>query len=92
VADKDPMEAIEYELEEGRAYALGQAGKRVETALAALAERRGDRELLLDQAADAVWGYLILRETAGFYDHARALAIYEVPSAVMARVGIVRRR
>jgi hypothetical protein len=94
VADKDPMEAVEYELEEGRAYALGQAGRRLETALAALTapEPEMDRETLLDEAAEAAWGYMIMRETAGFYDHDRAFGVYDVPPSVRIRIGVFRKR
>ena len=88
MADHDPMEAIEYELEEGRAFALGQAGKRLEAALAAFgAERRED---LLVDAADAAWCYMIMREIAGFHDHDFAFAVYRVPREVRARIGVMR--
>lgn len=87
------MEAIEYELEEGRAYALGQAGKKLEAALAALeGAPQTQRDERLDDAAEAAWSYMILRETAGFYDHDHALGVYGVPAAVRARIGIVRKR
>lgn len=92
VAQKDAIEAIEYELEEGRAFALGQAGKRVEAAIAALEAGHRERDLLLDEAADAVWAYLIVRESAGFVDHREVLALYRVPAQVMARVGVMRPR
>jgi hypothetical protein len=93
MAADDPMEAIEYELQEGRAYALGQAGKRVEDAIAALAIGSPPaRELLLDQAASAVWEFLITRESAGFYDHTLLEQAYGIPPQVMARVGVVRKR
>ena len=92
MAEHDPVEAIEYELEEGRAYALGQAGKRVEAAITALEAQRGDREQLLDDAADAVWAYLIIREGAGFFRHDEAYALYRIPPAVRARVGIIKKR
>jgi hypothetical protein len=92
MARKDAMEAVEYELAEGRAYALGLAGKRVEAAIAALEAHERDREVLLDEAADAVWRYLIVRESAGFHDHREAMKLYRVSPQVMARVGVVRRR
>ncbi len=88
---KDPIEAIEYELEEGRAFALGQAGRKVDAALAALTAGGKDRERLLDDAADAVWALLIIRESAGFRDPKATFDAYKVPPAVIARIGIVRR-
>ena len=70
----DPMVAIEAELQSERAYALGLAGKRVETALAELAAAPPALvEMLLDDAGTAVWHYLIVRESLGMYDHAAAL-------------------
>ncbi|MDB4960150.1 MAG: hypothetical protein JWP01_149 [Myxococcales bacterium] len=93
MAADDPIEAIEYELQEGRAYALGRAGKRVEDAIAALATGTPHaRELLLSQAAEAVWEFIITRESAGFYDHALLEDAYGIPPQVMARVGVVRKR
>lgn len=83
------LEGIEYELEEGRAFALGQAGKRLEAALAAFDVER--REDLLADAAEAAWGYMIMREIAGFHDHDFAFAIYRVPAVVRARIGVMRR-
>ncbi|HLL24752.1 MAG TPA: DUF6665 family protein, partial [Kofleriaceae bacterium] len=52
---------------------------------------QGARELLLDAAANAVWELLITRESLKFYDHAIALAYFNIPDAVMARVGVVKR-
>ncbi|HEU0030314.1 MAG TPA: DUF6665 family protein [Kofleriaceae bacterium] len=91
MADKDAIGAIEYQLEEGRAFALGQAGRRVEAAIAALERGGADRELLLTQAAEAVWAFLIVREAAGFRNAKAVFEAYRVPPAVIARIGIVRR-
>lgn len=90
---RDLMAPIEAELQAERAYALGQAGKKVETTLAELAanDKAVLAEDMLDDAATAVWHYLIIRESLGLYDHADALAIYGVPGKVLARVGVVRR-
>lgn len=91
------MAGIEAELQGERAFALGQAGKRLETALAALANGpvRGplaaNAEELLDEAATATWHYLIVREGLGMFDHEDALALYGVPGRVRARVGIVKK-
>lgn len=91
----DMMAGIEAELRSERAFALGQAGKKVEATLAALAadpEARGERlEDLLHDAAYAVWSYLITREGLGMFDHPEALQHYGVPGRVLARVGIIRR-
>ncbi|HEY5935962.1 MAG TPA: DUF6665 family protein [Kofleriaceae bacterium] len=98
MAQHDPqtsgsMDAIEYELEEGRAFALGQAGKRLEAALAAFEADRTSGSLheeLLADAAEAAWGYMIMREIAGFHDHEYAFAIFRVPAVVRARIGVIR--
>lgn len=88
----DPMRAIEAELQEERAYALGLAGKKVEAALAELTAATPARvEDLLDEAGTAVWHYLIMRESLGLFDHKEVLALLGVPGRVLARVGIIRR-
>ena len=85
-----PENPLEYELQEARAVSLGAAGKKVELALAALARGEAPREHLLDTAANAVWELLITRESLRFYDHKIALAYFEIPPAVMARVGVIK--
>lgn len=90
----DLMAGIEAELLQERMFALGQAGKKVEHGLAALAaapDATGARlDDLLHDAAYAVWSYLIMRESLGMFDHAEAMKIFGVPGRVMARVGVVR--
>jgi hypothetical protein len=85
----DPVAPIEKELQGERASALGEAGRRIDAALAALATK--DDEENLTEAATAVWHYLILRESLRMYDHKQALAIYGVPDYVLARVGVIKR-
>jgi hypothetical protein len=91
----DLMAGVEEELRNERVFALGQAGKKVEHTLAALAAQPSatgaQLEDLLHDAAYAVWSYLIMRESLGMFDHKDAMKIYGVPGAVMARVGVVRR-
>ncbi len=91
---RDLMAPIEAELQGERAFALGQAGKKVETTLAELAanDKAALADDLLDDASTAVWHYLIVRESMGMFDHADALKIYEVPNRVLARVGAIRKR
>jgi hypothetical protein len=83
----DPLKALETELAEERASMLGDAGRRIEAALAAL----DGSDDTLDEAATAVWYYTILREAAGMYDHKEAYALYGIPGRVLARVGVIRR-
>ena len=88
----DPIAAIEHELQEERAYALGLAGKAVEAALLEVTSARpADLERLLDEAGSAVWKYLIVREALGLRDHREVLDLLGVPGRVLARVGILRR-
>ncbi|MDQ3370203.1 MAG: hypothetical protein M3680_32705 [Myxococcota bacterium] len=79
--DDDPMEAIEVELQGERAAARGEAGRRIDKALAAL----DDTDDAIDELATA------LRESLHMYDHHEALAVYAIPSYVMARVGVIKR-
>jgi hypothetical protein len=88
------LSPIEQELQGERATALGIAGRRIEAALAVLADTADTTPLddKLDAAATAVWYYVIVRESLRFYDHEAALHHYAVPPQVMARVGVVKRR
>lgn len=90
-APRDVMAAIETELQGERAFSLGEAGKKIERLLAELAASvPALYEDALYDAATAVWYYLIIRESMGMYDHDEALKVYNVPSAVRAKVGVVR--
>ncbi|MDB4953572.1 MAG: hypothetical protein JWO36_1141 [Myxococcales bacterium] len=80
---------IETELEGERAAALGEAGRRLERALDALAVRSAEEEL--DEAATAAWYFVIVRESLRMFDHKEALKIYGVPPQVMSRIGVVKR-
>jgi hypothetical protein len=76
---------------------LGRLGREVERSLAALAEAgpgaaAGVRAPLLNAAADAVWRYFIQREVSGLRSHAHAIAHYQIPGAVLARVGAQPRK
>ena len=84
------VNALELELVAERAAALGEAGRKLEAALAELA--LGETEDRLDDAATATWHYIILRESLHMFDHKAALEIYGVPGAVLARVGVVKKR
>ncbi len=84
----DGLTVIEKELEGERASSLGDAGKRLEAALAALGEST-DEELVYD-AAMAAWSYMIVRESLRMFDHKQAFKIYGVPDRVIAKVGVIR--
>jgi hypothetical protein len=86
----NPLAPIELELEGERASALGDAGRRLEAALAEL--ELGDTEDRLDEAATAAWHYMILRESVRMFDHRAAFDVYGVPSRVRARIGVMKKR
>jgi hypothetical protein len=72
-----------------QAYSLGQAGRKVETALKALADHPGGqgRADALRAAADAVWSFLVQREVMGLRDRNAVIAHYNIPREVLARLG-----
>lgn len=71
------------------AVSLGNAGRRVEEALTALASATEDeRETRLRDAARAVHHYFIQRELRGFRRHDDAIAEYAIPPVVIARLGV----
>jgi hypothetical protein len=81
---------LRYELLEEQASSLGRAGRKVETALAALSAcAAGDeaRAAALKAAADAVWSFLVQREVMGLRDRAQVIAQYGIPREVLARLG-----
>lgn len=86
----NPLGAIELELEGERASALGEAGRKLEAALAEL--ELGDTEDRLEDAAMAAWQYMILRESVRMFDHQAAFDVYGVPPRVRARIGVMKKR
>ena len=79
---------LRYELLQEQAASLGQSGRKVEKALAALRDHEGEgRAEVLKAAADAVWGFLVQREIIGLRDRAAIVAQYGIPREVMNRIG-----
>lgn len=84
---------LDYEIQEEQAYALGRAGRRVETALAALRAfdadegAAGERAALVKDAATAVWYYFIHREVCGIRNQKPAIEHYGIPREVLMRLG-----
>lgn len=72
-----------------KADALGRAGKKAETSLAALRDgAEGPRRAqLLQAAADAVCGYFVQRELCGLRRHDALIREMRIPRAVLARLG-----
>ena len=72
-----------------KAASLGWAGKKLAASLAALRSRPSDegKDWLIRATADAAYHYFIQRELCGLFSHEAAIADYEIPKEVLARVG-----
>jgi hypothetical protein len=86
--------ALEYEIAEERASALGRLGQRLETALIALAAcpqaTNSDRKIrnhLVEQSGYALWLLAVQREACGLNKLSHVIEVYEVPDEVCARMG-----
>jgi hypothetical protein len=87
--------ALDYEIAQEQAAALGRAGRALETALAALFEHdrhglaRGDaRAGLVQQAGEALWRLIIQRECCGLRDPSPVMRDYRVPQEVQNCMGV----
>ena len=94
-----PIAALDYEIAQERASALGRLGRALEAALAALSdydnrsgERDGARAQLVQDASDALWSFMVQREACGLRDPRPVLRDYGVPAEVYARMGAFGRR
>lgn len=92
-------DALDYEVAQEQAATLGRAGRALETALAALNEhdrsgRNADetRRMLVADAGDALWHFIIQRECCGLRDARAVMRDYRVPQEVQNRMGIFRAR
>jgi hypothetical protein len=97
--DKTPAAALDYEIVQEMAAALGRLGRRLERALQALAEidaadaadteeRRQERRALLAEAGDALWHLVVQREACGLRDSRQLMRDYRVPLEVQHRMGM----
>jgi hypothetical protein len=96
----NPTAALDYEIAQERASALGRLGRRLEAALAALAAfdatpnddpprvRRERRAALVAEAGEVLWTFIVQREACGLRDSTRAMRDYGVPGEVWARMGV----
>lgn len=93
------LSALEYEIAEERASALGRNGRQVEASLEKLrkwdADHAGKDEAkrldLVQDAAEAVWGLFVQRELCGLSNGPDVTQTYQIPGEVMAKVGTFRR-
>ena len=98
--------ALDYEIAQEQASALGRVGRALEAALAALTEYdRGHpepkanqptakRSRLVAEAGEALWCFMVQREACGLRDPRPVMRDYRVPAEVQNRMGILigRRR
>lgn len=49
------------------------------------------RERLVADAAEALWGFVVQRETLGMYDTEHVIRTYEIPPEVWKRMGVRKR-
>ncbi len=89
-----PVVALDYEIAQEQASALGRLGRALEAALAALADHDlaapagdGTRKRLVQEASDALWCFMVQREACGLRDPRPVLRDYRVPAEVYARMG-----
>jgi hypothetical protein len=94
-----PLVALDYEIAQEQANALGRLERALEAALAALARYEAghtERDLawtaLVQEASDALWCFIVQRESCGLRDPRPVLREYNVPSQVYARMGAFTRR
>src|SRR3954449_3887612 len=85
--------ALQYEIAEEKASALGRLGQRVDAALTALAacprtgSNRESRDALVEEAGYALWLLAVQREAIGLNKLGHVLQVYRVPNEVVARMG-----
>jgi plasmid stabilization system protein ParE len=93
--------ALDYEIVQEQASALGRLGRALEAALAALAEhdrldtgdrgdleRAGVRRRLVEDAGHALWCFMVQRKACGLRDPRSVLRDYRVPVEVQNRMGV----
>lgn len=89
-----PFAALDYEIAQEQATALGRMGRGLEQALAALAAfdggtnaDRAARRALVRVASDALWYFIVQREACGLRDWRQVMRDYRVPPEVQAGMG-----
>jgi hypothetical protein len=86
--------ALDYEIVQEQATALGRLGRALERALAVLADFDSAipadgtaRGALVRQASEALWLFIVQREACGLRDSRQVMRDYRVPAEVQARMG-----
>ena len=88
-AQESALDLLGHEILAEKAAALGRAGERVEQTLRKLREGgEGEhRNRMLKEAAAAVHAYFIQRELCGLRKHDAVIREYDIPRAVLVRLG-----
>src|SRR6267142_5758769 len=94
---KSPAAALDYELAQEKASALGRLGRALEAALQALAQfdaahpsrgpaERDTRSSLVAAAGHVLWQFIVQREACGLRDSGMVMRMYKVPAEVQNRM------
>lgn len=96
-----PVDALDYEIAQEMASALGRLGRTLEKSLLALEtfdaackrepvmskDSRDQRHKLMTEAAYALWQFIVQREACGLRDSRQIMRDYHVPPEVRNRMG-----
>jgi hypothetical protein len=88
--------ALDYEIAQEQASALGRMGRALEAALATLAAHQDgpqsddgpSRIRLVQDASDALWCFIVQRDVCGLHDPRPVFRDYRVPAEVRNRMGV----
>ncbi|MGX5839552.1 DUF6665 family protein [Mesorhizobium sp. ArgA1] len=88
-AQESALDLLGHEILAEKAAALGRTGQRVDETLKRLRENSDSeqRPRLLKEAAAAVHAYFIQRELCGLRRHDAVIREYDIPRAVLVRLG-----
>jgi hypothetical protein len=97
---RTPVDALNYEIVQEQAAALGRLGRGLEAALKALQEfdaghlrseaspvERQARRTLVSAAGHALWMFVVQREACGLRDSRTVMRDYGIPAEVIGRMG-----
>lgn len=95
----DPdLDALQYEIMQETAQALGRIGRKLEEALEALKRHdetpgsNQDRDALVQEAADRAFALFIQRDYLGLLTDHHLKETYNIPREVMMRVGVIKKK
>ena len=94
------LDVLQYEVMQEKAAVLARLGRRLQTALDALAAfdasggagAAGERDALVGAAGEALWYYVVQREVLGLRDTEFVMRELQVPREVRLRMGLNRPR